>query len=62
MPSQHKHRAAVYRPDPDLYQRAQDAVAEVGSDMNAHVLAFLRWLVRDTDELPRRPEPAEPTS
>jgi hypothetical protein len=60
MPSQHRHPAAVYRPDPDLYRRARMAVAEVDSDMNAHVLAFLRWLVRDTDELPARPE--EPTS
>lgn len=55
MPSRHKNPAAVYRPDPELYRRAQVAASEVGSDMNAHVIAFLRWLVGDTDELPARP-------
>ena len=56
MPSQHKNPAAVYRPEPQLYRRAQAAAGEVGSDMNAHIIAFLHWLVGDTDELPRRPE------
>jgi hypothetical protein len=58
MPNQHRHPAAVYRPDPELHARAKAAVAEVGSDMNAHVVAFLRWLVGDTDELPPRPQSA----
>lgn len=56
MPSAHKHPAATYRPDPALYARAKEAVAEVGSDMNAHVIGFLRWLTHETDELPARPE------
>lgn len=55
MPSQHRNPAAVYRPDPDLHQRAKAAVTDVGSDMNAHIIGFLRWLVRDTNELPDRP-------
>jgi hypothetical protein len=59
MPSQHRNPAAVYRPDPDLYERAQAAVTEVGSDMNAHVIGFLRWLVGDTNDLPVRPTSAD---
>jgi hypothetical protein len=56
MPSQHRYPAITPRPDPDLKRRAQEAVAEVNSDLNAHVIGFLRWLVGDTDELPARPE------
>jgi hypothetical protein len=56
MPSVHKNPAKAFRPDPDLYERAKDAVAEVGSDMNAHLVAFLRWLTGETNELPARPE------
>jgi hypothetical protein len=56
----HLKRARTYRPDPDLYERAKVAVAEVDSTMNDHINAFLRWLTHETDELPRRPEhPAE---
>lgn len=51
----HLKRARTYRPDPELYDQAKAAVAEVGSDMNSHINAFLRWLVHDTDELPERP-------
>ncbi|MHA6806306.1 hypothetical protein [Salinifilum ghardaiensis] len=56
MPSKHRNPAVIYRPDPDLHNRAKAAVTEVGSDMNAHVLGFLRWLVGDTDQLPPRPD------
>lgn len=62
MPSKHKNPAVVYRPDPDLHARAKTAVAEVGSDMNTHVLGFLRWLVGDTDQFPQRPEPVDSTA
>lgn len=56
MPSVHKHPAKTFRPEPALYARAQAAVAEVGSDMNRHLVDFLRWLTHETDELPPRPE------
>lgn len=56
MPSQHKYPARAFRPPPDLYEEAKHAVAEVDSDMNAHLVAFLRWLTRQTNELPQRPE------
>lgn len=59
MPSKHRNPAAVYRPDPELHQRAKAAVADVGSDMNAHIVDFLRWLVGDTNDLPARPASAE---
>ncbi|GLW98200.1 hypothetical protein Misp02_22870 [Microtetraspora sp. NBRC 16547] len=59
MPNKHKYASAVYRPDPELHGRAKAAVAAMGSDMNAHIIGFLRWLVGDTDELPPRPTPME---
>ncbi|MGJ6127470.1 hypothetical protein QN239_33355 [Mycolicibacterium sp. Y3] len=55
MPSQHRYPAITPRPDPELRERAKQAVAEVDSTLNGHIIAFLRWLVGDTDELPRRP-------
>ncbi|MEV0769966.1 hypothetical protein [Nocardia salmonicida] len=55
MPSQHKFPGMIVRADPGLHARAKDAVMQVDSNLNAHVVAFLRWLVRDTDELPARP-------
>jgi hypothetical protein len=61
MPNKHRYPAITPRPHPDLKRRAQEAVAEVGSDLNAHVIAFLHWLVGDTDELPARPQPKKPT-
>lgn len=44
------------RPACTLYERAKGAVAEVGSDMQAHLVGFLRWLTHETDELPPRPK------
>lgn len=55
MPSVHRYPAKTFRPEPQLYVRAQAAVAEVGSDMNGHLVAFLRWITHETDELPERP-------
>lgn len=52
----HRLKARTYRPDPELYALAQAAVDDVGSDMNTHINGFLRWLVHETDELPRRPD------
>jgi hypothetical protein len=56
MPSVHRYPAKTFRPEPGLYARAQAAVAEVGSDMQAHLIGYLRWLTHETDELPPRPE------
>lgn len=52
----HNLRARTYRPEPELYALAQAAVKSVGSDMNTHINGFLRWLVHETDELPKRPD------
>jgi hypothetical protein len=52
----HLKPARTFRPDSlELYERAKDAVADVDSTLNAHINAFLRWLVGETDELPERP-------
>jgi hypothetical protein len=56
MPGVHKNPVKNFRPDPATYEAAKVAAAEVGSDMNAHLNAFLRWLTHQTDELPRRPD------
>ena len=55
MPSKHRYRALVVRPETQLAERAKLAVAAVDSNLNAHVSGFFRWLVGDTDELPARP-------
>lgn len=55
----HRIRAKTYRPEPELHERAKAAVAEVGSDLNAHINAFFRWLTHETDELPARPAKPE---
>ncbi|MFB7474003.1 hypothetical protein [Kitasatospora sp. NPDC056184] len=59
MPSVHKNPAKAFRPEPELYEKAKAAVAEVGSDMNAHLVGFLRWLTHETDQLPSRPAKSE---
>lgn len=51
----HLKRARTFRPEPDVYEKAKAAVAEVDSDMNSHINAFLLWLIHETDELPPRP-------
>ena len=56
MPSQHRFPVMTVRADPDLHERAKAAVAEIDSNLNAHVVEFLRWLVHDTDDLPQRPD------
>lgn len=58
MPNVHRHPAITPRPPAELRDRAKIAVAEVGSNLNDHVIAFLRWLVHDQDEPP--PRPAKP--
>lgn len=54
----HLKTAKTFRPDPDVYERAQEALKATpgkNSNMNAYINAFLLWLVHDTDELPPRP-------
>ncbi len=60
MPSQHRYPAITPRPAPELRERAHVAVGEVGSTLNGHVIDFLRWLVGDTDNLPKRPDKRVP--
>ncbi|MFZ4150489.1 hypothetical protein [Streptomyces pseudogriseolus] len=56
----HLKTARTFRPDsPELYEKAKEAVSEVGSTMNEHINAFLRWLTHETDELPERPTKPE---
>lgn len=54
----HRIQARTYRPDPALYVNAKKAVDAVDSTMNDHLVAFLRWLTHETDELPARPDRA----
>lgn len=49
------------RPEPQLKEKAATAIREMGSDMNAHIVGFLRWLVADAPVPPPRPkEPLTP--
>lgn len=57
MPSQHRVPAGIYRADETLRKRAIEAAGQVDSCLNAHINAFLLWLVGDTDEMPVRPAP-----
>ncbi|MFG3488525.1 hypothetical protein [Streptomyces sp. NPDC047972] len=54
----HRRKARTFRPDPAVYERAQEAVASMDSDMNTYINAFLEWLVHDSDALPERPAKA----
>lgn len=56
MPSVHRHPAITPRPPAELKKRADKAVEAVGSNLNAHIVGFLEWLVHDRAEPPRRPE------
>ena len=56
MPSAHRHPAITPRPPAELKKRADQAVAEVGSNLNAHIIGFLEWLVHDRAEPPKRPD------
>ncbi|WP_131824346.1 hypothetical protein [Mycobacteroides abscessus] len=55
MPNKHRWPATSFRVDPELRERAKIAAAEVDSSLKAHIEAWLRWLVHDTDDLPTRP-------
>ena len=51
----HRYRAITPRPPEELRERVQAAVAENGTDVNALVIALLRFWIGDTDEPPKRP-------
>lgn len=55
MPNAHKHPATIIRPPEALKSRAKEAVAALGTDLNAWVIASLEYLVGDRDEPPPRP-------
>jgi hypothetical protein len=57
MPSQHRHRAITPRPPEDVREAAKGAAERQGTDLNAVVVAFLRWYGGLTDRHPERPEP-----
>ncbi len=58
MPSQHENRAITPRPPEDLRARSYIAVAQIGMTLNAWILASLRYLVGESDDMPPRPDRA----
>ncbi|MEU7141696.1 hypothetical protein ABZ942_19755 [Nocardia sp. NPDC046473] len=42
--------------DAELKERVEQALRAVDSTYREHATAFIRWFVRDTDELPSRPD------
>lgn len=58
MPNKHRYPAITPRPDPELKQRADAAVADLGITLNAYVIESLRYLVGDRDDPPPRPAQA----
>ena len=55
MADRHKNPAITPRPDPELKQRADKAVADLGMTLNAYVIESLRYLVGDRPTPPPRP-------
>ena len=49
MPSQHRHPARTFRPEPGEYDDAQADLTARGKEMDAFLRACLRWLHRDPD-------------
>jgi hypothetical protein len=50
MPSQHRHPARTFRPEPGEYADAQADLTARGKEMDAFLRACLRWLHRDPDQ------------
>jgi hypothetical protein len=57
----HLGKAITPRLPGDLRGRGRRAAQSVNTSLSAVVVAFVRWYVRDTDELPERP-PRSPAS
>jgi hypothetical protein len=49
MPSQHRHPARTFRPEPGEYADAQADLTARGKEMDVFLRACLRWLHRDPD-------------
>src|SRR5258708_31560406 len=78
MPSQHRHPARTFRPEPGEYDDAQADLTARGKEMDAFLRACLRWLHRDPDRFlttitpawprprprgrPPRPQPSSPAA
>jgi len=60
MPSQHAYRAITPRPPDDVREAARDAAERQGTNLNAVIVALLRWYGGLTDRLPERPERRRP--
>jgi antitoxin component of RelBE/YafQ-DinJ toxin-antitoxin module len=58
VPSKHKYSPITPRLPTELKDRAQRAVAEMGTDLSSLVTSLLRWYVGDVNELPERPTSA----
>lgn len=54
-PDRHLHKAITPRLPGDLRDRGKEAAKRAGTSLAAAVVAFVRWYVHDTDELPERP-------
>jgi hypothetical protein len=54
VPNVHRNPAITPRPPRELRDRSKEAATKMDTDLNAAVIAFLRWYVRDTDDLPAR--------
>jgi hypothetical protein len=49
VPSQHRHPAHGFRPDPGEFAAARDRLEARGQTVGAYLRACLRWLARDPD-------------
>ncbi|WP_327100271.1 hypothetical protein OIE68_16770 [Nocardia vinacea] len=55
-PKRNRNPAVSLTLDSELKERVEQALQAVDSTYREHVIAFLRWFIRDTDELPARPD------
>lgn len=55
-PKRNRNPAVSLTLDSELKERVEQALQAVDSTYREHAIAFLRWFIRDTDELPPRPD------
>jgi hypothetical protein len=58
MSSQHANRAITPRPPEDVRAAAREAAERQETNLNAVIVAFLRWYGGLSDQHPDRPDPA----